>query len=287
MTNPSIQVQALGRTHAGRVRENNEDAFAIVNLSNPPQVVSTMTLVALAVEARGVLLAVSDGMGGTRAGEIASATTLRTLVDGMVSVEAGSAEAALRQCVEGANARVWNAAHTTAVYAGMGATLAAVLIYGSNAYVVGVGDSRVYVLRGTRLVRVTHDQSLVQELVDSGVLTEREAETSEARSVIMKGMGLKPTVVVPMTRFPLRQGDRFLLCSDGLSEKVGDEELRRAVSTVEAMETTCAILLDLALERGGEDNITMILSEISGAGVPPLTDAERVSPATLMGFRAD
>jgi serine/threonine protein phosphatase PrpC len=283
MVTQSSQLTVFARSHVGRVRMNNEDSFVVADLTSAAPVQPMPSLVRLDVKGRGVLLAVSDGMGGVPAGEVASLGAIQALLEGMMKVEATSADVALRQCVEGASGRVWTASQAEA-YAGMGATLTAVLFAGLYAFVAEVGDSRAYVLRGAKLVRLTHDQTLGQQLVDAGALTEQEADASGHRNIITQGMGLKPTVVVAMGRFPLRRGDRFLLCSDGLSGKVDDEELQRTLAMAATLEIIAGKLLAMALERGGEDNITLILAETSGEGVPQIADAERGSAVALTEY---
>ena len=225
-------------------------------------------------------------MGGAQAGEVASAIVLQSLLQGMRSANATGAAVALRTCIDQAHQAVWRAAHEAAGHAGMGATLTAVLIHSGYAYAAEVGDSRAYVLRGTRLLQVTHDQSLVQELVDAGALTQRQANKSDKKGIILQGMGTSPNVSVAINRFPLRRRDRFLLCSDGLTGKVRDEELRRVIMSTESLQQGCLKLIEMALDAGGDDNITAILAEVHGGGVPELTDAERVSPEILSEFVA-
>lgn len=286
MTNhQGTQITVFARSDVGRVRTNNEDALLVADLTSPTPVQVMPALVKLDVRERGVLLAISDGMGGVQAGEVASLTTLQALLEGMTTVQAASAEVALRACVEGANVKVWSASQASA-HAGMGATLTAVLFVGLQAFVAEIGDSRAYVLRGTNLVRLTHDQTLGQQLIDAGALSEQEADASGHRNIVTQGMGLKPSVDVAMGRFPLRRGDRFLLCSDGLSGKLSDPELHEALSAAATLELIASKLLATALERGGEDNVTLVLAELSGEGVPMMTDAERGSAIALTEYAA-
>jgi len=278
------KLTVYGRTDVGRVRATNEDAFFVADLASPTPVQSIEETLSLEVKDRGALLAVSDGMGGAQAGEVASAIVLHSLVQGMRSANATGAAEALRICVKEANQAVWKAANETPGHEGMGATLTAVLFHAGYAYAAEVGDSRAYVLRGSRMLQVTHDQSLVQELVDAGALTTQQANHSDKKGIILQSMGTSPGVHVVMTRFPLRRGDRFLLCSDGLTGKVKDEELRRVIWSTESLEQACSKLIEMALDRGGEDNITVILAEVSGEAVPELTDAESVSPEIVTEF---
>jgi serine/threonine protein phosphatase PrpC len=260
---PGTRLTVFGRTDVGKVRTHNEDAFVVSDLTASPSIHGMTSPVLLEAGDRGVLLAVSDGMGGQKAGEVASALALHALRQGMSAVTATSAEVALRACVERANKQVWTAASVPG-RTGMGATLTAVLVHGANAYVAEIGDSRAYLLRSGRLVQLTRDQSYVQELMDKGALTREQADTCEYKNVILQAMGIKPDVVVALNRFPLRRHDQLLLCSDGLSGKLSDEEMQRVMLASASLEVACAQLIEMALERGGEDNVTVVLAEVDG-----------------------
>lgn len=262
-----VCLTVYGKSDVGRVRAKNEDAFVVADLMVSQPIHTMDHSIVLEVGDRGTLLAVSDGMGGAQAGEVASALTLHALRRGMTTVQASSAEEALQASVEGANQRVFLAA-TAAGHQGMGATITAVLIYGANAYVAEVGDSRAYALRGNCFAQVTHDQSYVQLLMDAGTLTREEADTFPYKNVIAQAIGIKPSVVVAMTRFALRRKDRILLCSDGLSGKVNDAELHSILASATTVDAACSELVELANSRGGDDNITVVLAEMDGEGLP-------------------
>ena len=285
MTGKNVALRVFGQSDVGRVRKSNEDAFVIADLKETLPIHATAQPIALEVGSLGILLAVSDGMGGERAGEVASALTLQSLRCELPAAQGGTAEAALTASVEKANRRVWDAA-AESNRKGMGATLTAVLIHGRRAYVAEVGDSRAYVLRGSRLCQVTHDQSYAQVLFDAGTLTREEVETFQYRNVIMQAIGTKEDVVVALNRFTLRRGDRLLLCSDGLTGKVHDEEIRGVLLSTPRLDAACAALVELANARGGEDNITVVVAEMSGEGLPELTGEERVSLETVQAFTA-
>jgi serine/threonine protein phosphatase PrpC len=135
------------------------------------------------------------------------------------------------------------------------------------------------------LVQVTRDQSYAQALLDAGAISRSEAETFQYKNVILQAIGTKPTIVVAMTRFSLRRGDRILLCSDGLTGKVNDEEISNVLMTTAGLETACARLIELANARGGEDNITAVLADASGEGLAALTGQQQVSLETLRAFK--
>jgi serine/threonine protein phosphatase PrpC len=283
MKSEGIRLEVYGRTDVGRVRHHNEDAFVIADLLAPNGIHATAQPLELEVGARGVLLAVSDGMGGAQAGEVASALALHSLRRGMSTVETDSAEAALTASVEQANRRVWDAAGD-ADRKGMGATLTVAFIHGTRAYIAEVGDSRAYVLRGNSLIQLTRDQSCVQTMIDAGTLTREEAETFQYKNVILQAIGTKPSVIVALNRFTLRRGDRILLCSDGLTGMIKDDEIRAAIAAGSSLDGACTKLVALANARGGEDNITVVLAEMGGDGLPAFEGEERVSLETVQAF---
>ena len=283
MASPNVALKVFGRSDIGRVRHKNEDAFVIADLMQSEPIQAMSATIALNVDSRGVLLAISDGMGGAQAGEVASALTLSALRLEMPGGEGGTAEAALAASVVRANEKVWTTAVDTGRQ-GMGATLTAVLIHGRRAYVAEVGDSRAYVLRGRRFIQLTRDQSYVQDLIDAQTITREEAKTTPLRNAITQAIGTDPNVVVVLNRFTLRQGDRILLCSDGLSGKVQDDEMRRELIATTNLETACLRLIELANSRGGEDNITVVLAETEGDGLSAPIGEERVSLEALPAF---
>jgi serine/threonine protein phosphatase PrpC len=285
MTPQGVWLKVFGRSDVGVVRVKNEDAFVVADLMVSRPIHAMPQPLTLQIGIRGVLLAVSDGMGGAQAGEIASALTLHSLRVEMPAGEGGSVEAALTASVQKANQRVWETAANTG-RRGMGATLTAVLVHGSRAYVAEVGDSRAYVLRGSRFVQLTHDQSYVQTLLDAGALRHEDAEYSQFKNVIMQAIGTEPSVVVALNRFTLRRGDRILLCSDGLTSKVKDDEIRSQLAAASDLSAACTQLIELANSRGGEDNVTVVLAEMDGDGLPAYTGEERVSLETIQAFPA-
>lgn len=264
----SVTVKAFGQTDTGRVRSGNEDTFLLVNLmtgdrwSGPPAADWTG-------DERGFLLAVSDGMGGAQAGEVASAVCVEGLYKGMLGSRPEGEEEAdrLRKVVEHVSREVRDAA-AAGDRRGMGATLTAVFVCGPTAYVAEVGDSRAYLLRDGHICQVTHDQSYVQMLVDAGAMTPEAAENSPKKNLIMQVMGQKEDLTVALNKLDLRRGDRLLLCSDGLSNMLKDTEICQIASAPTDITSACAALIDRANQAGGEDNITVILAEVNGEGLP-------------------
>jgi serine/threonine protein phosphatase PrpC len=206
---------------------------------------------------RGILLAVCDGVGGRKAGEIASALALETLSHEMESLAEGCPRRTLfKVAVEKVNERVWQEAQTEARLTGMATTLTAAVICHQRAVIAHVGDSRVYFVRGSSIQQLTRDQSFVESMVACGALTEEQAQSSPYRNTILQAIGRESTVDVALDGVDLEKGDTLLLCTDGLSNKVSPEEMAsalRARSLTEAVQQ----LIALANLRGGEDNITV------------------------------
>jgi serine/threonine protein phosphatase PrpC len=267
------RVTACGQTDTGIVRSHNEDAFLIADLAGGDL---GAAISRFEVGNRGVLLAVSDGMGGHQAGEVASALVLESLERSMAGQAVSEPpDALMEKATARANRDVWEAAHHPG-REHMGATLEAVFIRDTVAHIATVGDSRAYLVRNGIIQQVSHDQSYVQFLLDTGAMTPAEAKRSEHRNVILQAMGLKPDVKVALGRLELRQRDCFLVCSDGLSNKVTDEELRDLVLTSSKVAEAAAKMIALANQRGGEDNITVIVAGVSG-DLLPLVAGERIS----------
>ncbi len=280
----------FGCTDVGRVRKNNEDAFVIADLtanaasatpapagasftsSTPTERGEEGMLRKCRVGVQGLLLAVSDGMGGAEAGEIASYLVVESLREDLATHTDRSTGSLVRAAIERANNVVFDAAGKSPRRGGMGATLTAVFVREDRGYVAGVGDSRCYVIRGKRIRQVTRDQSLVESLVELGHLTREEAESSPHRNVILQALGTKPDVAVALTKLQLHRGDMLLLCSDGLSGRVSDEELLGLALDGPTIDDACRRMIALANERGGEDNITAILSHFSGSGLSQPSD---------------
>ena len=232
--------RAAGVTDTGRRRLRNEDAF----ICEPP------------------LFAVADGMGGARAGEIAAGLAAAALEEAGAETRGAEGVAAL---IAEANRRIWERSLTDPETAGMGTTVTAALVdTASGTVAIGhVGDSRAYLLRGGAIEQLTTDHSLVAELVESGILTPEEAERHPQRSAITRALGTEPTVDVDAFTITAEPGDVFLLCSDGLSIMVADEDVAAVIEAAERDPARAAEgLVAAANARGGEDNVTVVLFEI-------------------------
>lgn len=273
----AVQLTVSARSDVGQVRTNNEDAFSVADLDTGARLDSGPAPSGFDVQERGILLVVSDGMGGHAAGEVASALVVDSLRRSLSApgVDTSGMQRLIDNAVKRANADVFEAARATRKQ-GMGATLTAVLVHHDEAYIAGVGDSRAYLLRQGRLRQMTKDQSFVQLLVDAGAMTPEEAKVSSQKNVILQGMGLKDDVQVSIGRLQLRRGDRLLLCSDGLSNLVPDDELRVLVGDPD-LAVACNRTVDLANQRGGHDNITAIVAALDGDGLPLPSTSETLT----------
>jgi serine/threonine protein phosphatase PrpC len=246
-------------------RRSNEDAFLLLDLDAPDRPIACAGE-RIDVSNRRMLLAVSDGMGGAAAGEVASSLALSSLARELQMSSTQPMEQQLEAAVLAANARVLEAA-SSGGREGMGATLTAVVIVNNTAWIAEVGDSRAYLLRGGRLRQLTRDQSYVQMLVDIGAMDENAAKMSPQRNVILQAVGTQPSLQVALGRLELRRGDRLLLCSDGLSNELGDDELATLLSS-QPPNIACEHAVARANEHGGKDNVTVIVAVVDGDAVP-------------------
>jgi len=298
-----VSAWVFGCTDTGLVRKNNEDAYVIADLTGQMSAASlapagaessnvdrtqrgeVAMLRKVPVGEHGLLLAVSDGMGGAEAGEFASFLVVESLRENLAGHHDSPTGKLVRQAVERANNIVFETAASHPRQTGMGATLTSVLVRGENAYVAAVGDSRCFLIRDGQIRQVTRDQSLVESLVELGHITREQAETSPHRNVILQALGTRPDVAVALTRLRLFRGDMLLLCSDGLSGKVSSEELLELATDGPSIEIAGRRMVALANERGGEDNITLVLAHVDGAGLEAVP-AGRTVTGTLEKIHA-
>jgi protein phosphatase len=237
----SLVLRAAAASHLGPVRENNEDAW----------------------HAGSRLVAVADGIGGMPAGDVASEITMRTLAP-LDEDLPRSPFPALLEAVELANDRIRQAAEADPARDGMGTTVTALLLTGRRLGVVHVGDSRAYLLRRGVLEQVTKDDTYVQTLVDRGVLSAGEARHHPRRSVIVQAVQGQPVEPAAIVLTP-RAGDRFLVCSDGLSDAVEDDALASTLLAYPDPKECADRLIRLALDAGGLDNVTAIVADVAAA----------------------
>ena len=273
MTDITITFAAL--SDVGLTRSINEDAFQLTDLSTGASFDASPSNGQFNLGSRGALLTLSDGMGGHAAGEVASSTVISSV---RATIQAGSdapAEQRLEAAVRRANRDVIEAAQVKGRH-GMGATLTAVLVDHSIAYVAEVGDSRAYLLRTGQLKLLTRDQSLVQMLVDQGLMHPDEAETSPRKNILLQAMGSVEEVHAAIGQVELRKGDKLLVCSDGISNAITHDELLQILATNDPW-PACAHLVQLANDRGGEDNLTAVVAQFDGAGLASPMASETVT----------
>ena len=256
-----MRISVFGKTDTGKRRPNNEDDLAAVDLTQG-RTLPEHSAAHLQVGEKGVLLAVCDGVGGRRAGEVASSLALDVLSKEMESLSPTCPKKDLFcVAVEKVNTRVWQQSLMDSALEGMATTLAAAVICHSRAILAHVGDSRAYFLRGGQIRQITRDQSYVQALVETGAMREEEVAESPFRNVILQAIGRKKTVKVALDAVDLSPGDLLLLCTDGLSDKVRPEEMAERLVTAGLPEAVDGLIW-LANERGGEDNITALAGRI-------------------------
>jgi protein phosphatase len=237
------------KTDLGNVRENNEDKFDFFEPTEP-------TLLA----ERGSVYAVCDGMGGHSAGQIASELALKTFLKAYYDLELPDVDTALYSAVLSANALVREVAQAIPGRRGMGTTLTAAILLENEAHVVHVGDSRCYLVRGEVIQQITDDHSYVMEQVRQGLMTLQEAQYSPYRNVITRSIGMEQ-VEPDIYRVVLEAGDRLVLCTDGLTTHVSDEQIAEVVRT-HSPSAAAQKLVEMALEEGGSDNVTVIVIHI-------------------------
>jgi len=239
-------VEQHAATDTGRQRRSNEDAL----LARPP------------------LFVVADGMGGARAGEVASRIAIESLRRGLPKVGDAQLRSLLRERIEEANARIHDLSQRNAAQAGMGTTLTALYVGDQEVLLAHVGDSRAYLLRDGQLTQLTEDHSLVDELVRQGKLSPQQAHDHPQRSVITRALGPEPTVEVDLRTLQPQPGDIYILCSDGLTTMVSDQRLAEIVASQPTLKGAAKELVKAANQAGGKDNITVILVRLEGQPNP-------------------
>ncbi len=262
------RILAAGDTHVGQVRDGNEDSFVVADS----------------------VFAVADGMGGHLAGEVASEAALEPVraLDGQVFPDGDAAVSALRDAVVTANRTVSGMAHDEPTYRGMGTTLTAALLEGRRLHLAHVGDSRAYLLRDGRLRQLTDDHTLVQHLVDEGQISREQAANHPQRSVITRAIGVGDDIEVDTISLDLAAHDVLLLCSDGLTGVVDDDELAEELSGADDPEAVVARLIERANDGGGPDNITVVVLRYdpdAAGGESPTT--RRTHPTITISSRVD
>src|SRR5215475_13544308 len=253
------KLRFVGQTDTGRVREHNEDTIA-----TDPDV---------------GLLVLADGMGGYNAGEVASGIAVKTITnlvrEGLAREDLGSIDRStglsrpsivLRDAITRANKIIYQTARSQAECEGMGTTVVAALFYDNRVSIAHVGDSRLYRQRGSQIAQVTMDHSLLQELVDRGFYSPEEAQRAANKNYVTRALGVEPQVDVEIQEVPVSKGEVFVMCSDGLSDMVEDEDIHLTINTFSAnLDTVAKQLIQLANDNGGRDNISVVMAHIQDA----------------------
>jgi len=248
------KLTVYGETDVGQLREHNEDFIGW--------------------DAHLGLILLADGMGGHNAGEVASELAVSSIRDALQDVlgpDMASSDMidfndAIREAIVYANDEIIRMANERLECAGMGTTIVVTLFHGDRVIIANVGDSRMYRLRDKALSQLTTDHSLVQEMLDNGYISEEEAQLSASRNLITRALGIADQVDVDVAQDTAQNGDTYLLCSDGLTDLVTDQEiLQLLLLSNDDLKTGCKQLITLANEKGGKDNISVILISLQEA----------------------
>ena len=273
------QVDVFGCTHKGLVRETNADHFLVASFHRAILVhaasVPAESLPAFSPDSRGFVLLVADGVGSMAHGAQGSAKVTDAIARYLVEMAEVSLIAhpnrekevmdRLRETVSAAHVELQEFARTSG--GGAATTITVCYMIWPCAFVAHAGDSRAYRLRGGRLERMTTDQTMAQAMIDSGTMTREAAEASRFRNVLLSAVG-GTSLDLDITTTDLQRNDRWLLCSDGLTKHVSDEEIRDALSNEPGSREVCERLVDLTIERGAEDNVTVIATRARAVPVP-------------------
>jgi len=252
-----MTLEFFSASDTGRARTNNEDSVAL--------------------DERVALAVLADGMGGYNAGEVASGmltSFIKTelglwLSDASSSATDTEVRRAMDICVDNANRAIFNAANSNPQYAGMGTTLVVGAFRDGRLLMGHVGDSRGYRFRAGRLQQITHDHSLLQEQIDSGLITPEQAAFSANKNLVTRAVGVEDTVLLETHLHDLMPGDIYLLCSDGLSDMLDDESIGQVLQAHDSLDEAGAALIDAANDAGGKDNIAVVLVRVRGQSIAP------------------
>jgi len=237
------------RSDKGLMRSNNEDACFVLMGDK--------------------VYVVADGVGGGNAGEIASRTAVSEIANYVVENPVSRLDNKyaivnyFQTCLDKVNEKIYKMANTYKENSGMATTIAIVFISSQKAFISNVGDSRVYLYRGGQLAQLTEDHTYVNSLVKAGILSQEQADTDERKNVITKALGAEPTVEPDFFQVDIMENDIFLICTDGLYDEVGREEIIQVLKEHHSMSEICAELVNRANEHGGHDNITIVSLKVT------------------------
>jgi len=253
-------------TDVGRKRERNQDN--VIEYIPPEQD---------ALNEKGGLFVVCDGMGGHAAGEVASEIGVNTIREVYFATRGDDVISSIARAVKAANEAIYSRARQHPELSGMGTTCVALIVAGGRAYIVNIGDSRAYIVRDGKVRQVTQDHSWVAEQVRMGLLTEEQARVHAHRNVITRSLGTQPTITADLFVETIHDGDRIMLCSDGLYGYVDEQAMMRDIVALNSPEMTARQLIDMANENGGPDNISAIIVDILEA--PDVTGPVPLPPS--------
>ena len=253
------KIRCVGMTDTGKVREHNEDTIA--------------------ADGDIGLLVLADGMGGYNAGEVASGIAVKTVLNlireqveredlSVLDKDSGMTRPSiiLRDAIHRANKIIYQTAKSQPQCEGMGTTIVAALFFDNRVSIAHVGDSRMYRLRSDKFEQVTMDHSLLQELVDRGFYSAEEAQRAANKNYVTRALGVEPNVEVELQESPVQKGDVYVLCSDGLSDMVEDDDIHLTISTFSAnLDTVAKQLIQLANDNGGRDNVSAVMAQVIDA----------------------
>lgn len=270
-----MRVRAFGISDVGKRREKNEDSYLVDETCK--------------------LFAVADGMGGHLGGDIASGIAISTLEEvitslendpdmtlqeGAVSIKPGEYQGYLRYAIKLASKRIFERAISEISLHGMGTTMVVILFRNGKAYIANVGDSRVYRVRDQKMTQITKDHSLVAEQMRAGILSRDDSRITRFKNIITRSVGFQEDVDADVDIRVIRDGDLFLLCSDGLSNMLRDSEISDIMTNNE-LEPACRRLIDIANERGGDDNITVVMAMVDKVDEVDKKAAESMDEPTV------
>jgi len=285
-------VEIHATSHIGRVRRGNEDNYLLLNISGLKTWMSSQDPGEFIIESQkfeidesGVILAVSDGMGGALAGEVASQMAVETVSQKFLEEDpertyspndfSESLIGRLYNATLHANHLIHQQGRSDPQFNGMGATFTGVGITHDSVDLIQVGDSRAYLIRNNQIYQITKDQSLVQQLIDANQISPEEAETHTLKNVILQALGAQNEIYPVAARLAPQRDDILILCSDGLSNKINGTDMQRIVAAhADRLEMACAEMVKEANENGGEDNITVIVAKLVGGDLTAPTEGE-------------
>jgi PPM family protein phosphatase len=273
-----VRVEFGAASHVGKRRSNNEDAYLIFRTGRYLETVASSlprNELPRRFDEQGYTMVVADGMGGHAAGEVASQTAIRSVVSCVLNAvkwalkldhpeareqEIREAKARALDYVRRIDDEIRRLGRGDAGLKGMGTTLTACYSFGRDLFVVHVGDSRAYLFRGDSLQRLTRDQTMAQAMADAGEISQEEAERHRLRHVLTQALGTGSATGVEISHRELRDGDRVLLCSDGLTDMLDDAGIAAQLLAHPASEPACQALIERALHNGGRDNVTVLVA---------------------------